>query len=157
MKILNYLRNEIARPILPMIASGLTAILLVGCKEIKEEVTEILHEEAIVTYKQSESGRNNLIAGMVVGRALDKPSQGLALGIATSKKKRNYITFTCKKANITLDDKNLFNRFNTNDVVDIFYQERYLSTYEDTNGDGKKELIGRVELSSRFLDILPKR
>lgn len=145
--ILNYLRNKSTPYIL---ATGVAATVLAGCKDTKTELSEILHDEATIESKQ-----------YVVHPDDDQFNWGIVFGspsaaVILSEYKHYYIVFQSKKIRFNVYNKELFNRFNTNDIADVTYREVYRLTYDDIDGDGKTDLVNKVLTDYKFLDAQPK-
>ena len=138
-----------------ILAAGMIA--LAGCKEYRTECSEPRSVEARATHKQHVKEQNNVGTGMglglLYGVAMDDIPTGVgvgtALGVATSEDEKNYITFTTSRDSYTVNNKTLFERFNSNDIVIVSYRDVYFSTYDGTN------LVSRDYRGCKFLNAQP--
>lgn len=104
-------------------------LLTVGaCKEYVTEYSKIKHEDAEVV---------NRITGF------NYPLNSY------------YNTTFRGKIYFVIDDREIYNRFNLNDSADVNYREVYRTTLEDTDKDGKKEVIDRKFIGYQFIDAVP--
>jgi len=144
MIVLNYLRTKIAPYIL---AVGLFASLVSGCKETRKELSDLLHEDARVMSMEHHSSWIQLMP-MQVGEVTTM--------MTIVHPERNEIKFE-GKVNFELNNKQIYGRFNKDDSADVSYREEYELTFEDLDKDGVKEQTGKVLMDYKFVDALPKR
>lgn len=144
MSLMDYLRKESAACILV----GLTSSFLIGCNESRTELSDVLQDEAVVTQKKHIPKKDQLATGVALGVGINDIGSGVALGVAMSEHEKYSITFRGKKITLRLNDSTVFNRFDSSDVVDITYKEKYFSTYDSDGKLIKKELIGYKLISA---------
>lgn len=169
MSILNYLRNKSAPYILSV---GLASSLLTGCKQVKTEISDVLHEDATVvtriytpsTHEPSVYLRIGGSGGVsVIGAdgSVVTSMDGLIFDSSEVPEKYGAV-FRCQHGTFTSQgsDKrheDLYNKLQEGQEVDITYKEIYRATYDDIDGDGKKDLVERVLTGFDFLDAQPKK
>lgn len=159
MKIIKNLRNRIF-PYL--ILTSLGSILLTGCEQTKTELSDILHEDAIVSdvvYSPSNHG-SGVGPTFNIG-AEDTPGVGLAV-TSVSIPEKYAVVFKCKHGKFIVEGtdnehKKLWERLEQGQEVDVTYREFYRCTYDDIDKDGKKELINKELIDYDFLDAQPKK
>ncbi len=142
MNLLNYLRNKATTHLL---LAGLTVGLVTGCdrKEIQTELSDILHEDAKVI---STDHKKRFFQPIMIGKMLSGISHPAVYKV----------TFD-GEVDFEIDNKEIYDRFNRGDIVDVLYRKSYQLTFEDLNKDGKKEQISRILTGYEFLDAQPKK
>lgn len=160
------------------LAAGL-AVGMSGCdrRENRTEISDTLHEDAVVVTRIYTPSRHNTEVGL---RAINidgdgagsigidfSGNTGIGIGgglqISSSTVPEKYgAVFKCKHGIFTSQGsdkrhKNLYDKLQGVQEVDVSYNEIYLSTYEDRNGDGKKELIERKLIDYDFIDAQLKK
>lgn len=158
-----------------LIVSVLTfSMTLTGCKEVKIEKSEVLHEEAKVITAIHTPSRHDVNLGtkmmddeFSIGGATDwQGRKGIAVGdvvISHTEVPENFgVLFQCQHGSFTSQGsdprhKALYNKFQNWDgkMADVTYQEMYRVTYDDPDKDGKKEKINKVLIGFDFLDADP--
>lgn len=142
-----------------------------GCKEVKTETSDVLHEDAtIVTRIHSPSTHKTELSPRLVkvgsGFGISEHGVGPSFGgivITCSTVHEKYgAVFKCQHGTFTSQGsderhKNLYDKLQDGQEVDVTYKEIYRTTYKDTDGDGKKDLIERVLIGFDFLDANPKK
>jgi len=128
-----------------LILIGSATCTIFGCKEKRTEVSNLLHEDAVVTSSEYIPGEDNL----VVGVALNNP----ALGIAMSSKEQYRVAFKGENLDFTVNSSYLYAFLDVGSVVDVSYKEIYKCTYDDLDGDGKKDLVKKVLKKQEILEI----
>jgi len=157
---------------LPYILAGALALVtLVGCKEIKTETSGVLHEDATVVNKiytpsvhQAELNPTISKVGSSFGMSGDGVGMsfgGMTITESTVPEKYGAV-FKCKHGTFISQGsdkrhKNLYNKLQEGQEVDVTYKESYRATYDDIDDDGKKDLIERVLIKFDFLDANPKK
>lgn len=154
----------------------LLVILFFSCKEIKQEVSEVLHEDATIVNTVFTPSTHRAEVGMAaiggktgsigidfsgnVGIGL---GNGLQISSVTVPEKFA-VVFECKHGGFIsqgtdIRHKDLYERFKERkgSEVDVTYKEIYRVTYDDVDKDGKKEVIERVLVDYDFLNALPKK
>lgn len=121
---------------------GLVVTLgLSGCRDEEIEYSPVLHENAIVSYKDFKPAKtNDMRVGRVVSRKV-YPAE--------------YNIFLDGKIRFELDNKKIFAKFKTNDQADVSYKEKYKVIYNDTNNDGTNDLIKKYFMDAEFIDAQP--
>jgi hypothetical protein len=152
---------------------GLLGILtLSGCDSYRSERSPVLHEDARVAAKIHSPSRHNTDIGFTAIKlggsfGMDYGGNfGLRIGngmqlSSTSIPEKYGILFECQHGNFTSQGsderhKNLYNRLQTNDIVDVTYRELYEVHYSDVNNDGKQEVVERKMYAMDFLDAQVK-
>ena len=149
---------------------------LTGCKEVKTESSNVLHEDAIVITKIYTPSRHDtdieLKAMNLVGEGAGSISMDydgdLGIGIedglqiSFSEVPEKYgVVFKCQHGTFTSQGsderhKELYRKLQNNQEVDVTYKEIYRTTYDDIDGDGKRDLVEKVLTGFDFLDANPK-
>lgn len=144
--ILTYLKNK---PTPYILTVGLVAAVLTGCKDIKTELSDRLHDEAIVEkHTAPEKGQFNW--GIAAGN--------ISAAVILDAGEYPHIIFQGKKTRFKfVGDTELFRRFNAQDATYVTYREVYSLTYDDLDSDGKKEVINKVLMDYTFLDAQLKK
>ncbi len=133
--------------------TGATLLALAGCKETKTESSDLLYEDAIVSdvvYSPSKHGSG-------VGPTIDLTGEG-GMGIAftsVSVPEKYAVVFKCQHGKFIVEGetpeyKELWNRFEEGDSVNVSYKEIYKSVYENDR------LIERTLTAYDFLDAQKK-
>lgn len=134
--------NSLRKKSLPyLLAISLAVSILSGCKEHKTEYSEPKHEEATVIYKHH---RVSWMQPIPCGKSFTyiiHPAR--------------YDTTFTGSIEFEVNDSQIFNRFEEKDLADVTYREVYKLTYDDLDGDGKKELLERKLKEYEFLDAQP--
>ena len=150
--------ESLSRKSLPYIATiGIS--LFTACKEVKTEISDVLHEDGKVVdlvYSPSNHGTG-------IGPTVDLTGDG-GMGIAVTSvdiPEKYAVVFRCQHGKFIIEGtdekyKNLWSRLEENQEVDITYRERYKITYDDIDNDGKKEPIEKRLIKYDFLDAQPK-
>lgn len=138
-KLADFLKKK-AAPII--VAGGLAASVLTGCKETKTRHSNILYEDAVVT---SMNHRNAWIQPIKIGKITSIITHPAI----------NKIDFD-GKIDFEINNREVYNRFHLGDLASISYREEYSDTYDDTNGDGKRELTGTKLKGYEFIDAEKK-
>ena len=87
---------------------------------------------------------------------------GSGLQISSNEVPEKYgVVFKCQHGTFTSQGsderhKELYNKLQNNQGVDVTYKEIYRTTYDDIDGDGKNDLVERVLTGFDFLDANPK-
>ncbi|HIG94074.1 MAG: hypothetical protein QT05_C0030G0012 [archaeon GW2011_AR13] len=159
-----------------IILAGTIGIGLTGCKEVKKEISNVLHEDAIVITKIYTPSRHDtdieLKAMNLVGEGAGSISMDydgdLGIGIedglqiSFSEVPEKYgVVFKCQHGTFTSQGsderhKELYRKLQNNQEVDVTYKEIYRTTYDDIDGDGKRDLVEKVLTGFDFLDANPK-
>ncbi len=160
MRINDYIKNK-AMPY--ALAMGIGASLLTGCKEIKTELSDILHEDATVSdvvYIPSRHG-----SGSGIGPTFDMTGDG-GIGVAVTNvdvhiPEKYAVVFKCQHGKFIVEGtdkphKSLWEKLSEGQEVDVSYREVYKSVYDDVDGDGEKDLVSRALIKYDFLDAKPK-
>ena len=138
---------------------GTLSLSGIGCSSFNErtarETSDTLYEDAIVYAKVDPPSRH----GSGAGPSIDITDEGI-LGVALVNvdiPKKYAIVFKCEHGKFMVwgtgsKHKELWERFNEGDSVTVSYKEIYRSTYKDTDGDGKRELINRSLVGNYLLD-----
>jgi hypothetical protein len=156
--------------LVPLLAT--TLVLATGCKKIVREISEVLHEDATVIERIYSPSRHDLGVGVTALKVGDSfgvdygGDFGLNIGhglqVSASEVPENYgVLFRCKHGCFTSqgsDDrhKRLYNRLQTNQLVDVTYKEIYRTTYEDIEGSKEHKVTQRVLTGFDFLEAIPK-
>src|SRR3989339_741911 len=160
------------------IKQTLGAIGLTGCKEIKTEVSNVLHEDAIVITKIYTPSRHDTDIELKAMNLMEEEEGvgsvsmdydgdfGIGIGnglqISSSEVPEKYgVVFKCQHGTFTSQGsderhKELYRKLQDNQGVDVTYKEIYRTTYDDIDGDGKNDLVERVLTGFDFLDANPK-
>ncbi|MEI7718412.1 MAG: hypothetical protein WCI72_00975 [archaeon] len=109
--------------------AGLLIGTLSGCNETRRELSDIVYEEAKVTQKEHSDGYTTF-------RII--PCGNSTMIIPSTSSDGNRVTFS-GDIDFTIDNEDLYNRFNEGDLVRLGYRESYKHTFEDLNKDGVKE------------------
>ena len=152
--------------------------LLAGaCKDVRTEKSAVLHEDAVVAARIYTPSTHDTQIGFkafnMVGSGAGSLSMdydgnmgvgiGNGLQISSVTVPENYgVLFQCQHGNFTSQGPDarhqiLYQQLHDGQKVDVLYQEIYQATYDDTNDDGKKELLERVLVDFDFLDAQPKQ
>ena len=153
-KMFNHLRRSV----------GLLPLLLASCGsgiETKTELSDVLTEDAIVSeivYMPSRHG-----SGSGIGPTMDFDGNiGFAFSsVSVSIPEKYAVVFKCQHGKFISEGtdqrhKDLWQRLSEGHEVVVTYKEIFKSTYQDTDGDGKKEVIKRELVAYDFLDAQPK-
>lgn len=144
---------------LPLIFGGCDFIR--SLPETRTEYSDILHEDAKVVDVVYTPSRH----GSGVGPSFGMTSEGdAAIGIAitsVSIPQKYAVVFKCQHGKFISEGedkrhKDLWERLQEGQDVDVTYKEIYEATYIDINKDGKKELRERKLIKYDFLDAQPK-
>lgn len=129
---------------------GLFATLgLAGCKEFEIKYSPVLHEDAIVSYK-------NHVLPYSLGKFKSVESNGIeTLQLTQINYPAKYEIAFDGKIRFELNDRVLFDRFHSNDQADVSYREKYSLIYDDTNNDGTNELVHKYFMDAEFIDAQP--
>jgi len=150
--IMNYLRNTLYAGLV----LGLAAISACNDPRTLKEQSEILHEQA----KVSETVYVPSTHGSGAGPTIDfNGNVGLAV-TSVSTNSKYAVVFECQHGKFISEGederhKDLWQRMRRDMPVDVTYQELYEATYQDTNGDGERELLERKLVGFDFLDAQP--
>ncbi len=135
------------------------AIFSLGCKEVKQEASDILHEDAVVVETVYTPSRHG--SGSSFGPSMNMDGDiGFSFHSVSINVPELYaVVFKCQHGKFVIegDDqrhKNLWERFSENDEVDVSYREIYRNIYKKV--DGRKELIESVLIDYDFLDAVIK-
>jgi hypothetical protein len=140
---------------------------LLSCTEEKIEYSNILHENAVVTNKvytpkhSEENFRPVLIplgdgilgmnskggVGVMNSTTFDSEKIPEEYGVIIKSQ-----TKTFKEKGPGIKYKNLYNKLEKGQKVDVSYKEIYRAFYKDINKDGKKELVKKTLVDTEFLD-----
>ncbi|HLD55008.1 MAG TPA: hypothetical protein VJB35_01985 [Candidatus Nanoarchaeia archaeon] len=149
------------------------AIGLTGCKEIKTEVSNVLHEDAIVITKIYTPSRHDTDIELKAMNLMEEEEGfgsvsmdydgdfGIGIGnglqISSSEVPEKYgVVFKCQHGTFTSQGsderhKELYRKLQDNQGVDVTYKEIYRTTYD------KNDLVERVLTGFDFLDANPKK
>lgn len=144
MSILNYLRNKSAPYILSV---GLASSLLTACKQVKTEISDVLHEDAKVVGMEH---KNSWMQPMPIHAGKIRTIYFI------HHPERNIISFD-GKVDFEINNKEVFSRFKQGDSASVSYRQSYRLTFDDIDGDGKKDLVNKVLVDYDFLDAQPKK
>ena len=119
-----------------------------GLTQMKLESSEILDENAIIRkkYVSEESSRKEDEMAFLLG---GKGILGAAARSELLNQDKYLVTFG-GKTNFTVDDKELYDKFIEDELVNVKYQKEYLSEY-----DLKGNLLSRKILNYRVISALP--
>ena len=141
-----------------------------GCKDIKTEKSDVMHEEGKVIVATHSPSRHDINIGK---KMMDNPldlgatdysgRSGIAVGNVvishTEVPEKFGVVFQCQHGEFTIEGskpkhKALYNKLIgwQGKKVDITYMEMYRVTYEDKDEDGIKEETERVLVDLDFLD-----
>ncbi len=127
-----------------ILIGGLAVSLLTGCKrETRTELSEVLHEDAVVTSRDYTS---RWVQILPCGKTI----------IPITHPESYSISFD-GKIDFDSSDEEVYSRFKEGDTADVSYREVYKLIFEDLDKDGKKEQIGRVFDGYEFEDACPKQ
>ena len=146
--------------------------IIAGCKDIRTEYSDVLHERATVVtliYSPSEHKTeltntafsiddDNVIGTDYDGNAGIKISDNYQITSTTIPEKYG-VVFQCQHGTFTVEGsaqkyKVLHDKLREDikDTVEILYKEKYSVTYEDNNKDGVNEVTSKVLQSLDFID-----
>ncbi|MCX6711266.1 MAG: hypothetical protein NTZ02_04230 [Candidatus Woesearchaeota archaeon] len=165
--------SYLKRKILPCFLAGALALgTVAGCKDIHTEISNVLHEDATVVMKTYTPER---FETEVVLRAIGGPTGvgmdyngNVGMGVRNMQQmntiwiREEYaVVFQCQDRTFEVKgserkNKNLYDKLQEGQDVDVTYKEAYRVTYDDIDGDGKKDLVQRVLIDFYFLDANPK-
>ena len=150
---LNHLRKSI----------GLIPLLLASCNRIetKTELSDVLNENAIVAETVYSPSRHG--SGSGIGPTMDFDGNiGIGISSVSVNIPEKYaVVFKCQHGKFISEGtdqrhKDLWQRLIEGQEVTVTYKEIFESTYQDTDGDGKKEVTNRKLIGYDFLDAQPK-
>ena len=118
------------------------AILSMGCSEKRTEISDVIEEEAKVTNMHHSPSRTVPY------------STGKAAGVRYHPEE-NWVTFD-GEVDFTVNNRDIFGRFKKGDTAVVRYRNRWKVTLDDTDGDGKKEVVSREQASPEFVDAIPR-
>ena len=145
-------------------------LLVPGCKEIKREKSDVMHEPGKVIVATHSPSRHDIGIGK---KMMDNPlglgstdwqgREGYAVGDVvishTEVPEKFGVVFQCQHGEFTIEGskpkhKALYDKLKDwqGKMVDITYMEEYRVTYEDKDEDGTKEETSRVLIDLDFLD-----
>ena len=141
------------------------AILLVGCKDVRREFSETLHEEAVIenvvyTPSKHESRVEPSIGG---SGAIGFGPSGIVIRMGKSIQITNVtvpekfaLGFRCQHGQFIISRKEVYEKFKDHkgNMVDVTYHEVYKTTY-DTK-DGEKQVVARELTDYNFLNATLK-
>lgn len=142
--------------------------MLVGCKEVRNEASPVLHENAVVLQTVFTPSEHHVGLGF---RAFDDPlgmgsydwggNHGIPitddLQVSHSSVPEKYaVVFQCQHGQFIIERKEIYQRFQnlTGSTADVTYREIYRATYEKENGE--KHLVDRVLVDFDFLNAVLK-
>ncbi len=139
------------------LAIALSFNLFTGCnfREERTELSSILHEPATI----SETVYSPSIHGSGVGPTIDfNGNVGIAI-TSVNIPEKYAVVFKCQHGKFIIEGSNkkykdLWERLNEGDSVRVNYREMYRSAYQDTNNDGKKDLLSKKLIDYDFLEAL---
>lgn len=147
----------------------LAVAFLTGCgdwggdgTEVREEQSEIMHEDAkvvdLVFSPSHHYSKSDIDVGMTSGGKLVFTPTNVTIEI----KEKYGAVFECQHGKFIsvgedVRHKDLWKRLHRDDEVDVTYRELYQTTYRDTDGDGKKDIIEKKLVKYDFLDAQQKR
>ena len=162
-------KKNFTKTLASILAGGL---MLAGCKYSQIEESSTLHEDATMTEKIYSPSRHDAELGLTaikIGNSFGMDyggNLGLGIGnglqISSSKVPEKYgIVFRCKHGSFTSEGsderhKNLYNRLEKNQLVDVTYKELYRATYDDLENSKSHKLTSRVLIDFDFLDAQPR-
>ena len=157
MKISSYIKNK-AIPY--TLALSIGTGLLTGCKETKTELSDILHEDAVVSETVYSPSRH----GSDISPTYDLTGDG-GVGFAitsVSIPEKYAVVFKCQHGKFIVEGtdkahRDLWQRLEEGKKVDVSYKEIYKAVYDDVDGDGEKDLLSRDLVDRDFLDAQPKQ
>ncbi len=158
MKLTNLLKNRLVPYTL---AIGLGASLLSGCKETRTELSDILHEDAVVSETVYTPSRHG--SGSGVGPTFDVTDGNVGIAFTSINiniPEKYAVVFKCQHGKFIvegtdIEHKSLWKKLSQGQEVDISYREVFNSVYDDIDGDGKKDLVSRTLVDYDFLDAQP--
>lgn len=115
-------------------------------RETRTELSDVLHEDARIVSMEHRNAWLQPIRHKV-------GKNTITTYIRHSEK--NKIEFG-GKVDFEINNKAIYERFKEGDLADISYRENYKLTFEDLDGDGKKEETGRVLKEYVFVDAVRK-
>ena len=145
-----------------LLALGL-GISTIGCREIKKEYSDVLHEDgkvADVVYTPSRHGSgvspqiNDLLSD-------DGPTFGIQ--VTNIDIPEVYaVVFKCQHGKFIIEGttkryRDLWEKLSEDQEVDITFRELYKSVYEDIDKDGQRDLVSRTLIKYDFIDAQPKK
>ncbi len=163
-----------------ILAAGLALGAITGCKEgkkVKIEISDVLHENATVITRIYTPSRHDTKLGFRAIKMGGKETGsigidyggdigvGIGSGVQISSStvpERYGAVFKCQHGTFTSQGsdkrhKDLYEKLQDGQEVDVTYKEIYRETYDDIDGDGKKDLVERVLTGFDFLDANPKK
>jgi hypothetical protein len=134
---------------------GMLGLALVGCGD-KSIICEspVIHERVKVLEKRYIPAEDELGSGIAIGLCMKNLPIGIALGSAMSRDEEYLIKFRGEKIDLSVKNKAIYERFNSNNVVDVSYKEICRFNYTK-NKDGKYELASKKVLDYKVIDAQP--
>lgn len=144
--------------------------ITVACSEMKKEYSDVKHEDGIVTewkYTPEHSDMNTSPTMVKVGDNLGIGTRGIGMNAGGMTFSPGYFS---DEYRVTIESKdktyfehgdkeiykNLYNKLEKGQKVDVSYKEVYNAFYKDINKDGKKELVKKIKIGKEFVDANPK-
>lgn len=156
------LQETLKRKITPFALSIGLASGIIGCKETRTELSDVLHEDAVVletVYTPSQHGSN-------ISPTYTFGESGGNVGFAMTSvhlPEKYAVVFKCRDHGVKFivqgtskEYRSLWDKLEEGQIVDVFYRHVYESVYDDVENDGKKDLISKKLVKYDFLDANPK-
>lgn len=138
-------------------------LLSTGCKEIKREFSDTLHEDAVIIETVYTPSRHNAELGLTLIKTGPGPigmdfggNFGIVLGgglqiSSVTVPEKFAIVFKCQHGQFIITRKETYEKLKNHKgkTVDVAYREVYRTTY-DTK-DGEKQVVERVLVDYNFL------
>jgi hypothetical protein len=147
------MKNKLAK----LLLAGTMGLGILGCSEYRTEYSDLLHEDAIVTYKSDASQHSTLNAYPTEGTGgVGIPMGGGISIIPGYQESGPEVIIESEDKTFVEHNPDLCNKLEQGQKVDVSYQEVYRAFYKDTNDDKEKELVKRKLIDYKFLDANPK-
>lgn len=153
MNVLNHLKNKSKLYLL----ATTTAFIVMGCKETKFEYSQPIQVVGTIAEKEHvKESYLNPIDDINPLKEID-PFFDFRKGRFLTKQDEEFNVYIKTKIMLfRVNNKNLFDK-EIGSSVNITYREMYRNTYDDIDGDGKKDLVKAVLTGFDVLDVNPKK
>ena len=142
-------------PLLLAVALAITS--LTGCKERRVEYSSPLVTTRIVTSKKHRGEYYlNPVDNVNPMKDIDPLFDYKKDRWLTKTKESFYVTIDTPQCRFRVKDRNLYDRVVEGQEVNVFYKNVYSATYDDVDGDGRKDLVSRTLVDYSFLQADPK-
>ena len=141
-------------------------ILMIGCRDVRREFSDTLHEDAIVVETVHTPSRHQTGLGFTAIKTgpfgMDFGGDfGLRIGggmqiSSTTIQEKFAVVFKCQHGKFIIHRKDVYEKLkdHTGETVVVAYREIYRTTY--VMKDDKKEVVGRILMDYDFLDATLK-